>query len=404
MSFPLAVLARHAASRWSLAAVVSVAAAVAAPTAVAAPGSGNAKLTLGGSGKAARSLAAEEIRTSASWPARKRGRRVTLPVRSVRVGKAATVGLRGGIAFKAGKRSLRLKAFEAKLTASRATVTAKAGKRRVPVFVARLAKGRAKLDRSATTARLAGAKLALTPRGARLLRSKLAAGGVSSGAIGRLRLGARPADSGTPRSGELGQEPPLKARPATAVDVHDVSIDWYPRDSWVRYVSSGVGKRDGIHVGGGATKLPATLTSSHPCSDVAYSGSGSFEYGYRFTPRSGWYDPVSGAAAVYGSGSVRFVWASHQIDLAAANPEIELDGSSSRAVFAFTGQGDTAFTDQRADLLSLALADQPELSGNRRTYTAVRGRLTTNGQSVFAGFYPPPGDGFGCVTTSFTTP
>jgi hypothetical protein len=35
----------------------------------------------------------------------------------------------------------------------------------------------------------------------------------------------------------------------------------------------------------------------------------------------------------------------------------------------------------------------------------MRGRLTENGEKVFAGFYPGPTDNeFGCVSASFTLP
>ncbi len=85
------------------------------------------QLTLGGSGKAAKALADQGVKISAVAPARKSGKRVTLPVQNVTVGKAATISLRGGIGFKAGKRKLKLKSVKLKLTAAKATVTAKSG-------------------------------------------------------------------------------------------------------------------------------------------------------------------------------------------------------------------------------------------------------------------------------------
>jgi Htaa len=397
-------LPRSSSFRLALAALAACSLLVVAPAAVAAPGSGKVTLTVGDSGKAAQALVGAGVSTAATAPAKKRGKRITLPVQKVAVGKSATVGVRGGLRFKAAMRVLALRAVRLTLKPRRAAISAKVGKRRVTVFAAALPKGKAKLDRDDTTAKLVGAKLALTPNGARLLSSKLGVDGVVAGPLGKLGVDAKSRDDGNPRSGPLGKAPAVKARPATAVDVSGISIVWYPRDSWVRYLSSGVGSSDGIFASAGATALPASDTASHPCSDASYSGSGNFDYGFRFTAKSGWYDPPTGDAALYGDGSVRFVWKGHGIDLAAADPEIEIDGASSRVIFEFTGKGGTAYARQRADFVNLDLAGQPTVAGNTRTYSAVRGRLTESGQAVFAGFYPPPTDNFGCVSVAFTTP
>jgi hypothetical protein len=43
--------------------------------------------------------------------------------------------------------------------------------------------------------------------------------------------------------------------------------------------------------------------------------------------------------------------------------------------------------------------------GKTLTYSLMRGRLTEDGEKVFAGFYPGPTDNeFGCVSASFTLP
>jgi Htaa len=388
----------------------------------AVAGAGEVTLTLGGSGKAARALAGAGVGVRPIAPAKKRRKRIALPVAGIAVGSSATVAARGGIRFKAGRRAAALRSIRLRLTAGRATVSAKTGGRRLVVLAAELPKGKARLDRADTTAAVAGAQLRLTAKAAAFLRAKLGVSAIRAGVLGQLAVDARPrrggADtpgpggagggsgpgSGAPRSGPIAEaEPPAPSRPATAVDVSGIAIAWYPRDSWIRYLTSGTGGQDGIFASGGATKQPPMATSDHPCSDVAYSGSGSFDYGFGYAPRSGWYDPPSQTAAIYGQGSVRFKWESHGIDLIASDPEIELSPSGSRAIFRFAGSGGTAYPNQRAALTSLDLAGQPTVVGNTRTYTAVRGRLTEDGQAVFAGFYPPPDDAFGCVTVSFTT-
>src|SRR5436190_1805803 len=64
--------------------------------------------------------------------------------------------------------------------------------------------------------------------------------------------GTVPTPSGVPTSTPIEGEPPLLARPATAVTVGSVTLSWMPRDSWVRYVSSGVAANDGVVPGAGA--------------------------------------------------------------------------------------------------------------------------------------------------------
>jgi hypothetical protein len=199
-------------------------------------------------------------------------------------------------------------------------------------------------------------------------------------------------------------EPPLLARPASAVDVGSVKVSWFPRDSWVRYASSGIGPNDGVRAGGGATALESKAS---PCPDRPSSSDALLAYGAEFTPKASWYDPVSGNAGIYGQGSLSFRWAAHTIDLTASDPEIEIAGAASRAIFRFSGSGGTPYPNQRAAVVSLDTAGRPTVSngGKTFTYSLMRGTLTADGVNVFAGFYTPPdNDEFGCVSVEFTTP
>jgi Htaa len=397
---------------------VAPAAASAAPIAVTAAGASGVTLTIAGEGPAARALRAAGVEVTAIAPAKRRGKRVTLPVAEIAVGSSAKARLRGGLRFEVGKRVVRLRSLRLALTRAAASLTGRAGGRRIGVLSATPASGEAKLDRAAGSARLVGARLALTRLGAKLLRTRLGLHGLRAGLLGRLGVDARgsyggdggPGDGrpggpggGPPQSGPISDEPPVMPRPASAVDVSGIAIAWYPRDSWVRYVSSGVGPQDGFFATGGATKGAPMDTASHPCSDVAYAGSGQFDYRYDYAPKSGWYDPVSGRAALYGQGTVRFRWESHTIDLSASDPEIEIAGADSRAIFRFDGEDGTAYDGQRAVLVKLDQTGQPTSSGGGTfTYATMLGALTKDGESVFGGFYPE-GDGFGCVSASFTT-
>lgn len=227
----------------------------------------------------------------------------------------------------------------------------------------------------------------------RLRRAALPAGGGGGGAGG-----------GAPTSGPLSNEPPLLARPATAVDVGSVQLSWYPRDSWVRYVSSGSGVGDGILFSGGATGIDSTASE---CPDRPAGSDAQLPYRVAFAPRASWFDAVSGSAGIYGQGAVGFRWRGHGIDLTAADPEIEINGAASRAIFRFSGSGSTPYPNQRAALLSLDTSAGPVISngGKTFTYSLMRGTLTADGVNVFAGFYTPPdNDEFGCVSVVFTTP
>jgi hypothetical protein len=216
--------------------------------------------------------------------------------------------------------------------------------------------------------------------------------------------GGAPTPGGTPTSTPIEGEPPLLARPATAVTVSSVTLSWMPRDSWVRYVSSGIAANDGVVPGGGATGVTAT---SSPCSDRPSESSAALNYTINFPAKESWYDPLSGVAGIYGGGNVAFRYTAHAINLAAAEPEIEINGSASRAIFRFNGSGGTPYPNQRVALESLETAGRPTVSGGGKTltYNLMRGRLTENGEKVFAGFYTAPSDNeFGCVSASFNIP
>ncbi len=386
-------------------AAIGPAAMAAAPVAdVAAVGSGNVKLTLGGKGKAAKALTAAGVKTSAIAPATKRGKRVALPVRNVAVGKSATIVLRGGIVFKANKRALALKSVKVRLTSANATVSAKAGRRRLPVFAAKLAKGKAKLDRAGVQASLAGATVVLTPRGARLLRAKLALADLAAGPLGRLGVDARSRQGagggaqggggggggspGGPVAGPIKNEPPILARPAGAVDVTSASLTWRPRDSWIQYVNNG----EGTSVFGGAVNGPG-------------EGSPPLVYSFHSFPlASGWYHPPTGQAAVYFGGGVGFRYSDHGIDFSTASPEIEINGAASRAIFTFDGTDGTKYDNQRGVLVDLHPASIQKPPNGPVAYDDVPATIPADtGASVFAGLYPANAE-FGTVSVSFSTP
>jgi Htaa len=219
-----------------------------------------------------------------------------------------------------------------------------------------------------------------------------------------------PSGSGSHSEAIVGEAPAL-ARPLTAVTVEDVSVKWYPRASWVRYVATG----EGTIASGGALTVGSEIS---PCpaqaggregAEAAPSGQ-SFPYEVDFAPAAGWFDAVSGQAAVDGAGSVSFRYRGHTINLTGSEPEIQLNGAASQAVFRFSGSEGTPYPNQRVALLSLATTGQPTSTTTSEgkttyTYSLLRAALTPDGEKVFAGFYPAPtNNGFGCVSASFTLP
>ncbi len=283
----------------------------------------------------------------------------------------------------------------------------------VPTFLGAGAKTKVKLHFEPTSLNLlAGAtatfRVKIVVRGsgkrtAQVLSAKLRrpAGAKVEAAPG---ASAPPTPSGAPTSAPVEGEPPILARPATAVTVGSVTLSWMPRDSWVRYVSTGTGAGDGVTPGAGATGVAST---SSPCPDRPAESGASLNYAVDFAAKESWYDPFTGTAGIYGSGSVGFRYAAHTINLTAAEPEIEINGAASRAIFRFNGSGGTPYPNQRVVLESLDTSGRPTVSGGGKTltYNLMRGKLTENGEKVFAGFYTAPSDNeFGCVSASFNIP
>jgi hypothetical protein len=212
-----------------------------------------------------------------------------------------------------------------------------------------------------------------------------------------------------PKSEPISGEAPVLARPLTAVTVEGVTLKWFPRASFVRYVATG----EGLTATAGATTL---LSETSACPAVSGSAEGtegaptglSFPYEVDFTGAASWYDPASGQAAIDGSGSASFRYKGHSINLTGSEPEIQIAGAASQAVFRFSGSEGTPYPNQRVALLKLSAGVPTQTTSEGKTtysYDLMRGQLTADGEKVFAGFYPAPtNNGFGCVSVSFTQP
>ncbi|MEX0973701.1 MAG: HtaA domain-containing protein [Solirubrobacterales bacterium] len=413
-----------------LAAAALIATAAAMPSSAAAA-AGSTTVAL--NGPAAKQLRAAGIRVSPTGAARGGQRRIVLPVRAGLAGSTATVlRHRGGILLR-GRRGakLRLSGLDL-LLGKRSRLKARLGRRQADLFRV-LGGGQRRIDPQRGTVALANLRLKLSHKvaraiAARLLPSLRAAaqrklvsrwasrplGRVSARAHGLVAGGGATlpeggktpsgpgnvaAAAGCPQPsgpGPAPQEPlPVAARPAGAVEIGAATIEWHVRESFIRYIATG----EGTSVSGGAGAAPpAQLPGS----------SASLSYSFNFPFAAGWHhpganlaDPADDSAAIEFGGAVRFLYSAHEIDLSTANPEIEIAGGDSRAIFAIAESGGAA---ERQVLVNLDLsrAAKIEAGGDTYTYERVPGAIPAGtAGSVFAGFYAP-GTEFGCFTVTYT--
>ena len=191
----------------------------------------------------------------------------------------------------------------------------------------------------------------------------------------------------------------MLARPATAVDVQVNGIVWEPRESFVNYMNTQPAPGGGSYTSAGAAPAAGQPEDR---------GKGRTVYRFAYRPVRGWWDARSATAALYYAGTVNFRFFAHGIDIDTKDPEIELNGPASRAIFRLGGRRDTPYGNKRGVLLNLdpATTAPPRCATAGRTVTCndIPARVPSDaGGSVFAGFYQP-GDQFGDISVSFTTP
>jgi len=394
---------------------------------------GTTELTF--SSAASESLAKQGVRLSARRPATLRRRVLSLPVERGTLAPRVALEHLGGLTLRRGRRSVRLGGMRFDLRSLRAT----SGTRTFSFMTA--LGGRRTVERSNGTATLSGARLTLTRRAAALVRRRLKVrtvprllgtiataaalrggeatpgggatppgsaggpggsggpGGPGGGGSGDGGGSGGTASPGSAPSNEpLGDEPPVRTRPAGAVGLSDVRIVWHPRESFIRYLStSALAPSRGTIVSQGASEGPATWGDDGRQPPLEY------DFGYAPRAAQSWTDPGTGATALYFGGSLRFRHVEHGIDLEAKDAEIELDGPASRAIFRFEGRESTPAQNKRAVLLDLDPERvTPTVSGATTTYERIPARTAEGTEkTVFGGFYEP-GSEFGWVTVSYS--
>jgi Htaa len=391
--------------------------ALAALTATAAPAAvqGNGTTKIVPKGKAVKSLRSQGVKIGTFGPARARNGKLVLPVDGGLVGSTALLNQKGGLRLtrRSGgrRRKVELRRLQARL-GKRSEIVGYIGSSRLTLFTVRAPAARLSLNAANGSATLRGGSVALTRRAGAAIKRRLKLKRLPRGAFGALTVdalvkgggpggggpgGGGPGGGGPPVSGPVSDEPPVLARPASAVNVTGAQITWHVKPSWIRYINT----EQGTTPFGGATNGPET--ASPECGEPSDPVVEPLVYSFHFPFAGGWYDPPSGTAGVYFGGGVNFSYHGHGIDLDTKEPEIELAGASSRAIFRFDGRRSTNPGNKRAVLVNLNTAAAPPTTvAGTVSYDRIPATIPEGGsQSVFAGFYSP-GDPFGCISVSFT--
>lgn len=376
-------------------------------------------------GAVARSLSSQQVRLAAQKPAKATAKRITLPVSSGTVATGATLRHGGSVTFRTrvrGRtRSAKLTAWETRVGASRSSVSAKLGAKRVTLFTIAAPKRRVAIDKSAGTARLTGGSVRLTAAGATALRTKLALRRLAAGPLGSAKVsasvgaeqrrgGGTPTNPGGPTTPGPGPTTPGPTTPPVdkcqgfetkpvpvasdplprigATPLAATTFVWEAKDSWIRYINTPSGAGQGVTLSNGASGSREVLPGS----------SAPLIYRFRFEPdlSRSWYDAGSSTGVLYHRGTVRFLWIEHMLDITLKDPEVELNGARSRIVFRVSGSDCSRISERRVDLLSFAASGSPTPG----PLTAAT-RIMDPGASVFSGIYPTNSD-WGAVSYGVT--
>lgn len=324
----------------------------------------------------------------------------TVASRTVRENEA-TLPLRGELRFVRGGRAVRYTSLRAITRTGSVRLTGRRSGRgsRVTILSGTPRSRAMTLDRSRRTVAVRPTVSSLPEATARTLRAGLRLRRVPAGTLGAVAVVAGPQTAGGTSGGTTtgtagtGVVTPSVAPPSAGAVVGG-AITWRLRESFVRYVNTG----EGISVQDGAVAGAAE--------SLAEAGGVPLVYQFGFPFRSGWSDAATGAASVAFSGGVRVRYRQHTIDFAAADPEIELNGDASRAIFRLNGADGTVFTGARTVLLNLkpSAAASRTVSPDGKTVTYERIPATVPaaaGDSVFAGFYLA-GTPFGWISLTYT--
>lgn len=351
------------------------------------PGSYEGTLSLPVAKSLKRYLSAEDMRLRMISPASRPTGEPEFPVRSVRRKDGVTRIAFGGGIYLTRKGVDRLAIQELSLTlrsGKRRVLRADVGASRINLLLLRGTRVR-KTTGPGAELEISGGRAVLTRVAGRLLSKRLLSSGLRPGITW-----TRPDLFATQVTNPVADPPPVPppfTRPDDARGLTWAEIEWRPRESFIQYIASG----DGTAASGGA--MEGTPESRPGKPDLVYS--------FTFPFSSGW--ESGDRAAVNGSGTVGFRHCRHTINFTVTDPEIELDGSTSRLVFRIEGTDGTAFSGSRAVVLNLdptAPGVLDETSGSTRNIQGIPARVPAEATGIFAGLYLPS-DPFGEVNVTY---
>ncbi len=157
-------------------------------------------------------------------------------------------------------------------------------------------------------------------------------------------------------------------------------MDWYARDTWIQYLNQ-TGAQGMTAADGARLRDPEVYPGSANNARLNYAAT------FTFNPAGSWYQPAGAASKgqLNYTGTVRFGYSSHGIDLIFRNPEVVIDGGSSRIVFTVSGGGCSTVAPKRVSVVALA-AGAPAGAGPF-TYDMLAGTLHGDAAEVFSGMY-----------------
>lgn len=378
-------------------AVALIAIAPSRANAVEATSDSVVEIPLGATGKG---LRVKGVKLTALSPAKISKGKLRLKVSDVAVESAtkATVVLRGGLKLSKGKRSIKAQGLLIEASGKKLKITGKVGSKRITVLTGTSS---LQLVTAATQQVVAPAvTVKLSPGAGKAIRSALKLNKSPNGSLGTFVAVAK-ADLPKPggNTGVTLQDlaGARLARPVTAVDVTGQPLKWWLRDSWIRYVTFNLPQD-------GATGDSPIKDTSHVCQDTATTGT-SKVYAINLPFQSGWWDAASSTGALYYGGAVRWYFPDRGIDITASGAEIEINGTSSRAIFRFDDAAEK--TAKRGAFLGLNIAaplSGPALAPNAGT-TRIKSTIftdpATNPFGSFVGQYTG-NPGWGCFDIGFS--
>ena len=357
--------------------------------AAAATPEGSAVLELSPSAKAAKRLAASDVRIAAGAPADATAGRITLPVTGARIASAAQLDHGGTLTLRKGKRSATLRSLRTTL-GREPRITAVLGATRITFLTLAVPRSRPlTLDAAAGVAAGSGLRASLSRGATRALRARLKAKRLRAGRIGRLSANGRLVPDAPPPA-RTDPQPTPTPTPTPTPDPVDAAVG---HTDWVAGTLTGTLNLK-TFTNYLLTSWPAIppATQSGPGSVVASSGATRIAadnpYDHRMDILSAQRE-ADGSVRIEHDAQIDYLLPAHSIDNRIVDPEVVIapGGATARVIASghatsmqAMGQPPVPYTDEH--VLDLELSGvRPELAADgTRTWHDVPALISATGQ------------------------